>query len=137
MGPAVLRLSTKLRKDGQNTQNHINSSVFRVNYYQMRRSKKPLWQQKIAKERIQILFGLAEREFDRRPERSRRYVGLARKISLRHNIRLDKNLKKKFCKSCNSLLIPGKTSQIRIDARKKAIAIKCLKCNKIYRHPYK
>ena len=35
----------------------------------------------IAKERMDILFSLAEKEFIEYPERSHRYVELARKIS--------------------------------------------------------
>jgi ribonuclease P protein subunit RPR2 len=99
------------------------------------RKGKPRWQQKIAKERIEILFSLAEKEFNLHPERSRRYIELARKIGLRYNIRFTKELKRKFCKNCNTLLIPGKTSSIRIS--KKILIVKCLKCNKIYKHPIK
>lgn len=41
--------------------------------------RKPEWQEDIAKERIEILFRLAENEFKKYPERSRRYIQLARK----------------------------------------------------------
>jgi len=97
------------------------------------RSKKPDWQQNIAKERIQILFDLAEKEFRKNPERSRRYVELARKIGLRYNVRLPKELKKKFCKECNSLLLPGKSCTMRV-VGKRILTIKCSNCNKIYRY---
>jgi len=53
-----------------------------------KRSKKPEWQSKIARERIEILFKIAERKLEGHPERSRRYIELARKIGLRYNIRL-------------------------------------------------
>lgn len=102
----------------------------------MIRSKKPLQQTKIAKERIEILFNLAEKEFGAHPERSKRYINLARKIGLRYNIRLSKDLKRKFCKNCNSLLIPGMTSQTRLKSKRKIMTVKCLKCNKVYRYPY-
>jgi ribonuclease P protein subunit RPR2 len=95
-------------------------------------SKKPDWQQKIAKERIEILFEQAEKNFKKRPERSRRYVELARKIGLRYNVRFSKELKRKFCKNCNSLLIPGVSSQVRL--KKKILIIKCKKCDKLYRY---
>jgi ribonuclease P protein subunit RPR2 len=101
----------------------------------MRRTKKPDWQQRIARERIQILFDLAEKEFKKHPERSKRYVELARKMGLRYNIRLPKELKKKFCKNCSTLLKPGLTSEIRI--RNKILTIRCKICNKIYRHRVK
>jgi len=61
------------------------------------RGRKPLWQQKIARERIQILFSLAEKEIKKHPERSRRYIELARKLGLRYNVRLPRELKRKFC----------------------------------------
>jgi len=102
----------------------------------MRKSKKPDWQQKIAKERIDILFNLANKEFKKHPERSRRYVELARKIGLRYNVRFTRTLKRKFCKNCNSLLKPGISAKLRLDSKTKVIVIRCLNCNKTYRHPY-
>jgi len=99
------------------------------------RTKKPEWQKKIAEERIQILFDLAEKEFKKYPERSSRYVELARKIGLRYNIRLPKETKRKFCKNCNTLLKPGLTSKIRF--QNKTLTIKCVVCNKIYRYRVK
>ncbi len=102
----------------------------------MRRSQKPDWQTKIAKERIQILFSLAEKEFEKHPERSKRYIELARKIGLRYNVRLSEE-KRKFCKKCNTLLKPGITSQVRLDRKTKTINITCINCRKIYRYPYK
>lgn len=102
----------------------------------MRKSKKPDWQQQIARERIEILFSLADNEFRKHPERSKRYIQLARKIGLRYNIRFGKGLKKKFCKNCSSLLKPGISSKIRLDKNSKTILVTCLNCNKTYRHPY-
>jgi ribonuclease P protein subunit RPR2 len=101
------------------------------------RRKKPDYQVKIAKERIEKLMELARKEFEQRPERSERYVGLAKKIGMRYTVRLPRDMKREFCKSCNVLLVPGRTSQVRIDSRKRAIIIKCKKCNRIYKIPYK
>ncbi|MEM7821429.1 MAG: ribonuclease P protein component 4 [Candidatus Aenigmatarchaeota archaeon] len=94
--------------------------------------KKAAWTKKIAKERIEILFNLAEKELKKHPERSRRYVELARKIGLRYNVRLKKELKRKFCKECNSFLIPGISSTIRIENG--YVTVKCSNCKKIYRY---
>ncbi|MEM5802199.1 MAG: hypothetical protein QXQ18_02325 [Candidatus Aenigmatarchaeota archaeon] len=102
----------------------------------MRPSIKPKWQQKIARERIKILFDLAKKELKEHPERSRRYIELMRKIALRYNIRL-KKLKRKFCKNCNTLLVPGYTSQVRLESKNKMIRVKCLNCQKIYRFGYR
>lgn len=101
----------------------------------MRRSKKPEYQIRIAKERIKILFGLADKELKKHPTRSRRYLELARKIGLRYNVRFPKKLKRSFCKNCNSLLKPNVTSAVEL--KKRAIVIRCKNCNKVYRYPYK
>jgi len=95
--------------------------------------RKPAWQIRIAKERISLLFELAKKELGSKPERSRRYVELARKIGLRYNVRLPKQVKRSFCKQCNTLLVPGRTCQVRIYGQVKII--KCTHCNKIYRYP--
>lgn len=68
--------------------------------------------QKIALERIYRLFELAEQEFEKHPERSRRYVELARKISTRNRTRIPKELKEKFCKKCGAYLKKGKNAEI-------------------------
>jgi len=103
----------------------------------IRKHKKPKWQIKIAKERISILFEAAKRAFRKQPERSKRYIELLRKIGLRYNLRLPKQIKRNFCKNCNQLLIPSVTSTIKIDKYTKVVIIKCLNCGKIYRYPYK
>jgi ribonuclease P protein subunit RPR2 len=99
----------------------------------MRTRKKPDWQQEIARERIEILLNLAEKEFKKHPERSKRYVQLARKIALRYNVRM-KKLKRLFCKNCFTLLTPS-TSTVRL--KDKTITVKCKVCNKLYIYPYK
>jgi len=104
---------------------------------QRKRIKKPDWQQDIAKERIDILLDLAKKEFKKNPKRAARYVELARKISLRYNVRMKKEQKRKFCKKCNSLLLPGATASVRLDSRKKLLVLKCRNCGSAYRQPYK
>ncbi len=99
----------------------------------MRKLKKPEYQLNIAKERIEILFNLAEKEFHKHPARSRRYVQLARKIALRYNIRLSKEMKRKFCKNCNNLLKPKIGAAEKIDKKTKIISVTCLNCKSVYR----
>ncbi len=98
--------------------------------------KKPDWQLDIAKERIGILLSLAKKCYGQNPDRSRRYVWLARKIGLRYNFRL-KEMKRDFCKKCNTILTPGKTSDTNLDSKTGTIVIKCKNCNYIFRYPYK
>ena len=100
-------------------------------------SRKPEWQRRIAKERIKILLDLAEKEVKKNLERSRRYVELARIIGKRYNVRLTKEQKAKFCKKCNTILIPGYTMKTWLDPKTKTKVVKCLNCKYLYRIPYK
>ena len=102
-----------------------------------RRAKKPDWQQDIAKERIDILLDLAEKEFRKNPSRAARYVELARKISLRYNVRMKKEQKREFCKKCNSLLLPGSTASVRLDSKRKLLVLRCRNCGAAHKQPYK
>ncbi len=103
----------------------------------MRTRQKPDWQQKIAEERIGILFYLSKKELEKNPARSRRYIELARKIAMRYNVRLPKETKLSFCKKCNTILVPGKTSQVRLESKTGSRVIKCKNCNNVYRLKYK
>jgi len=82
---------------------------------------------KIALERIYRLFELAERNFKKHPERSKRYIELARKIAMRYNVRIPFELKQKFCKKCNAFLKAGVNAKIRVS--KHIIKVTCLECN--------
>ena len=83
-----------------------------------------------------MLLNLAKDNFENHPERSKKYVELARKIGKRYNVRFTKEEKRSFCKKCNQFLIQNKTSEIEINSRKKLIIIKCTNCGNIYRYPY-
>ena len=66
---------------------------------------------RIALERIYRLFELAEKAFSEKPERSRRYVELARKVGTRNRATIPAELKKQFCKKCGTFLKQGKNAQ--------------------------
>ncbi len=102
-----------------------------------RRQQRPEWQQRIAEERIQILLGLAREELEKNPERSRRYVGLARKIGTRYNVRMTRGDKESFCRKCDTIMVQGRTQRTRLDDKTKSVIIKCLHCDYFYRKPYK
>ncbi|MCD6434055.1 MAG: ribonuclease P [Candidatus Diapherotrites archaeon] len=65
----------------------------------------------ISLERIYRLFELAGKEFEKHPERSKRYVELARRISERNRVKIPKELKTKFCRRCNAFLMEGKNME--------------------------
>lgn len=80
----------------------------------------------IAYSRILILFELAEGEFDSHPERSKRYVELARKIGMRNKVTLSSELKRKFCKKCGAYLKEGVNSSI--EKGEGFSVVNCKKC---------
>jgi len=99
------------------------------------RSKPDKWR-RIARERIRILFEEADKAFKEHPERSKRYVELAKKIGMRYNVRIPRELKRKFCKKCLSYLKPGVNCRIRTRRDKQAVIVTCLVCGHVSRHPY-
>jgi len=82
--------------------------------------------QRIALERIWRLFEVAEQEFAEHPERSRRYVELARKIGSRNKATIPLELKKRCCKKCGAFLVNGKNSGLAETV--KWVEISCLEC---------
>lgn len=82
--------------------------------------------QKIALERIYRLFELAEQEFENHPERSRRYVQLARLIGTKNRAKIPKELKQKFCKKCGAFLKEGKNAELVKEGS--LLAVRCKEC---------
>ncbi len=100
----------------------------------MRRGRRPKWMLKIAEERINILFNRAEEEFTKHPERSDRYVEMARNIAKRYNMKMPAKWGKRFCRNCHHFLKPGLNCQIRLS--NSSVVIKCLECGNINKIPY-
>lgn len=99
---------------------------------------KPQWMREIAKERIEILFNQAEKEFKNHPARSHRYVELARKLSMKYQVRISRKWRRRFCHKCYKFLVPGVNCRIRTrPKREKHLVIKCLECGNIMRIPLK
>jgi ribonuclease P protein subunit RPR2 len=100
----------------------------------LRRGRRQKWMIRIAEERINILFQHAEEELTHNPERSHRYVQMARNIGQKYNIKNQPAMKSRICKSCHRFLQPGVNSQIRLS--NSSIHIRCLECGEIRRIPY-
>jgi ribonuclease P protein subunit RPR2 len=98
---------------------------------------KPAWQRETVEERIRILFRQAENESGMHPERSRRYVEMATKLSMRYNVRISPGLKRRFCSRCKSFLVPGKNCTVRTEASQKSVIFTCKSCGNISRYPYR
>ena len=88
----------------------------------------------IAIERMQILIHNAISNAKENPELSQRQALLARKISMRHKVRMPYELRMVFCKKCKSFIAPGLNSKIRLGRTSvKSIRITCNFCGHTYR----
>ena len=92
--------------------------------------------QRIARERIELLFGYAEKEWKAHRERSNRYVELARRIAMRYNIRLGKELNTRFCKECGFYWVLGESVKVRTNPETKATEYTCTACGHRKRFGY-
>ena len=84
---------------------------------------------KIALERVNELFDEAKNSDS---ELARKYVKLARRIAMRVNLRLPKEIKIRFCRNCDAYLVPGKNLRVRKDKDK--IIYYCLECKHFRRY---
>ncbi len=88
----------------------------------------------IALERMQILIQNAISNARTNPQLSQKQALLARKISMRHKIRMPYELRMVFCKKCKSFIAPGINSKIRLGRSSiKSIRITCNFCGHTYR----
>ncbi|MEM5798391.1 MAG: RNAase P [Candidatus Aenigmatarchaeota archaeon] len=99
----------------------------------MRKGKRT--EKRIAQERIEKLFSLAQKE--KNHELANRYARLIWRLCLRYNIRLGKEQKRRICRRCQAWLVPGRTARIRARPEKKVIVLQCLRCGWTRRYPYK
>lgn len=68
---------------------------------------------------------------------SKRYVDLALRISKRVRVRIPRYWRRRICRKCRTILIPGKTCRVRIKSqgrRSSHITVTCLKCGWIRRY---
>jgi len=92
----------------------------------------------IARQSVQVLFELAETTRKTNPQVVQRYIETARKIAMSARLCLPAAYTRQICKECNSLLIPGETSRVRIKPRREPhMVITCLKCGHQTRLPLK
>jgi ribonuclease P protein subunit RPR2 len=100
----------------------------------LRRGRRPRWMIKIALERLEILFQLAEDEFDHQPTRSHRYVEMACKIATKYNLKMPSYWRGRFCRNCHHFLKPGSNCRVRLSGS--SVNLYCLECGEVMRKPY-
>ena len=86
----------------------------------------------IARERIEILVKSALKEKDEKL--AGRQAALAKKVAMRHRVRMSYAARQLFCKKCKAFIVPGRTARVRVGrANAKAVRITCALCGHTYR----
>jgi len=88
-------------------------------------------------ERIEKLFEQAERNFRDHPERSHKYANMIRKIAMRYNVRLPKEIRRCICGSCHKFLVPGGNARVRTSEKQQSVIVTCMECGNMMRYPYR
>ena len=92
---------------------------------------------KIVRERIIYLFRQAETAFkEGRGDLAKRYVSIARKLSMKNKISMPKEVKRSFCKECGAFWVQNTTVMKRLKKKDKRIIYTCLVCGACKRVPY-
>ena len=98
-----------------------------MNKFRIKKQK----EKKKAIEEIKAIFDIAGKYFKTEKKKANLYVKKARRLAMRHNIKLGSVLKKKFCKHCYSYIVPGVNCRVR--TRNKMIVYYCLECKRYMR----
>ncbi len=86
-----------------------------------------------ALQQVRALFDAAAIIFPKNPAEANRLTAKAHREVLRSKLKLPAVLKKRYCKSCRSFWMPGKTVRVRLG--KGRVVYSCLSCKKIQRMP--
>lgn len=92
---------------------------------------------RVAGQRVGVLFALADQEATGgRADLADRYVGLARRIGMKYNVRLLPEYRSLYCRQCSVYWTEGRTVRTRFRAGRRVQT--CLRCGHVRRvllHP--
>ena len=89
----------------------------------------------VAADRIETLFDLAAAAVTAdEPDRARRYLRLAKRISERTRTSIPADRKRQMCAGCDLRLIAGRTARVRV--RPGRVVIRCSVCGHLHRYPF-
>jgi len=82
--------------------------------------------QQIALERLWRLMELAEAEFAKHPERSKRYIDLMFLVAAKNRVKIPAEFKLKFCRKCHAFLKEGQNA--KIEKKEPFLILTCGEC---------
>ncbi|MFH2106229.1 MAG: hypothetical protein ABII22_03135 [Candidatus Micrarchaeota archaeon] len=80
-------------------------------------------------ESIDYLLEVAGKNFEKHPDRTKRYVRMAWDLVKKYKIRLSPEQKIKFCRKCLSFLALEKNAKITFDSKNNSLYVQCTNCN--------
>ncbi len=66
-------------------------------------------------------------------ELAERQAMIAKRISMKYRVRLPYEIRQLFCKRCKKFIVPSINARVRMITNPKAVTIRCLECNHVYR----
>ncbi len=91
---------------------------------------------KIAKQRIDTLYRIAQETVHTDSERAKRYIQLMRRIAQRTRTHLPLEVRRGICRKCDTVLIQGFNSHTRLKQKREPhIAVTCQNCGNVTRLP--
>ena len=82
----------------------------------------------IAKERVEILFALAEKVVSEDRALADSYIKILNSIRTHYKVALPQNIKNRICGECASVLIPGLNCKVTVASSKSYVVYKCASC---------
>lgn len=92
---------------------------------------------KMARRRVLELWRLSVQVATDEPQLAREWVGGARRIAQKARMKLPDEMKRNICRRCDTVLIPGRTSRVRLHARGRHMTVTCLNCGRMKRYRFK
>lgn len=81
--------------------------------------------ERVAGQRIEILYRMAMASAEDNPGLSKSYVRTMQKMSTHYRHRLPAEVKNRICRACGSILVPGRNCSIRLCSSGGFIAVRC------------
>jgi ribonuclease P protein subunit RPR2 len=90
---------------------------------------------RLARTRIKLLWEQAARIAKTDPEGARRRMQVASRVAQRARIKVPQGIKRKICRKCGTVLIPGESCRVRMrNNRAKHLTVTCIACGNIVRY---
>jgi ribonuclease P protein subunit RPR2 len=91
---------------------------------------------RLAQDRIEILWNQSLSVVKTKPELARRWMIIAKALGQRARVKIPRNIRRRICKGCGSVLIPGENCRVRLrHNRSTHVSVTCFNCGTIRRFP--